>query len=439
MPDAPDVLTVTPSTLQACDPGSFDEWFDALWACSATVRVYGDTPFLAARIGAPLSDWDNALVATGVNGLPSFTTTNNASLANVSVTGVSGGTTFCGQYIAGTLTVFDASTPDCDTFDNTGSISDLLRHEFAHAVGWIGGSHIGHDGGITGVSDHCALALPSSGGFNTTICHHNIEGVLAAYGLRTLSNTNFWQTPFVWTHNGPTSFSPINLQVTEKDTLVLGAFQKERGGMITGSWHSFSSDTSVATVFGGVITAVDSGTATITIRPNPVSGHFLTSAFGASTRTVQVNVTPQPPAALVVQDIEINTGLPITSAGTYTWTATLGSGDPSGITFRWVFEYSDNSPPDSVFIPARSSGDTVPPWIQPSPYTGAAAGQSRYAHAGDYTIWVKVWPIRDGIAGSPAAREFSVCTGGPALRATPEEGTKEPPPGNDAVGGCPPS
>lgn len=173
--------------------------------------------------------------------------------------------------------------------------------------------------------------------------------------------------------------------------------------------------------------------------PTEVSGHFLTSAFGAGTRTVQVSVTPQPPAALVIQDIEINTGLPITSAGTYTWTATLGSGDPSGITFRWVFEYSDNSPPDSVFIPARSTGDTVPPWIQPSPYTGAAAGQSRDAHAGDYTIWVKVWPIRDGVAGSPAAREFSVCTGGPALRATPEEGTKEPPPGNEAVGGCPPS
>jgi hypothetical protein len=398
-------------------------------------------------LNGPVEAWDDALAATGINGIPSFTTTTDQGQADVTVTGVSSGTTFCGQFNDNTkvLTVYNAATPDCNNFANTGGISELLTHELGHVVGWAGGTHAGHNGGVSGVSDHCALALPSSGGFNTTICHHNIEGVLAGYGLRSLSSTYYWQTPFVVSHNGPTSFSPISLEEGEADTLQLGTFFKERGGTLPGSWSTYSSDASVATVSSGIITAVDSGSAIITIAPSTGSGYFLTSILEASSRTVQVTVTPQAPAALVVQDITINTSLPITTTGVRQWTAVVGSGSTAGMSFRWVFEYSDNSPPDSVFVPARQSGDPGSPWIKPPPpdtvYVGAAQSVSQSVHEGDYTIWVKVWPIRNGVAGSPAAREYSVCTsqgGGDDLRATPEQQPKSGGGGGEteAVEGC---
>lgn len=432
----------------SCDPEGTFLTFAANWDCTETVRLHGTTNFLRDNLGGPVDSWNAAIGAAGFGTAPSFVTTLQQGQATANVQGVTSGSEFCGTWnpVSKVLEVNNETHSPCANAPNRGSIGDMLIHEMAHVWGWEGGSNIGHNGGVAGVSDHCALALPSSG-LNTTICAHNIEGGLAGYGLRSLSSSNFWSTPFVTGHNGPGSYAAVSVQEGDTHSLTLGSLQKERGGSLSGGWQLLSSNTSVATVSSsGLITAVDSGTTTITVKPTTGSGYFLTSAFAASSRTVQVTVTPQPPAALVVQNITINTSLPITLSNSYQWTAVLGSGDPSGITFRWVFEYSYSSPPDSVFIPTRQSGDPGSPWIKPpypaTIYVGAGQAVSMPVDSGSYTIRVKVWPIRNGVAGSPAARDYPVCTsseggGGNDLRATPGlQMAPEPPPETDAVEGC---
>lgn len=418
--------------------------FQPHWDCVETVRLRGATPFLQNAIIGPVDAWHTAIQAAGYGAVPHFTTTTDPNLASATVSGVSGGTEFCGAWSTFTnvLSVMNESNQNCANSANRGSISALLLHELAHVWGWAGGSNLGHNGAVAGVSDHCALALPPVG-LNVDICAHNVEGGLAAYGHRSFPSEDFWYTPFVTGHDGPYSYSPITLQEGEADTLQLGSFYKERGGLVSGAWSVISSNPAVATATSsGIITAVDSGTATITVKPSAIAGHFRTSQFMKSSRTVQVTVTPEPPAALVVQNITINTSLPITTVDDYQWTAVLGSGNPAGITFRWVFEFSGDTPPDSVFIPSRQEGDTDSPWIEPygghSVYVGAGQSLWQTAHYGSYNIRVKVWPIRDGAAGMPAVRDFPVCTegggGGDFLRAGQE---KESPPGTDAVEGCP--
>jgi hypothetical protein len=322
-----------------------------------------------------------------------------------------------------------------------------LIHEMAHYWGWLGGSHTGHNNGILGVSDHCTLALPSAGGLNATICHHNVEGGVAAYGLRTLASPqNFWSTPFVENHIQSALPDTIRLVEGNSTSLQPGNFQKERGGTITGSWILQSSNSQIASVSGGGVTAVAPGTATITIRPDEGTGFYLTSAFAASSRVVPVKVTAAPLIPPVV-DITFSDSLPITAAGSYQWTAVLGAGGTSGVSYRWVFEFSDNTPPDSIFVPTRQPGDTASPWIKPvlpgTNYVGAGQSVSQSVHLGSYNIRVKVWPIRDGVAGFPAIRDFTVCPpgegndlhGGGQNFSGKFTGSK-PPPGTDAVEGC---
>lgn len=436
------------SVLGSCAKGSFLT-FDAHWDCVETVKVFGSTPFIKARLSGPVSSWNSAIQATGEFTAPSFTTTETLSEASATVTGVSGGTDFCGSWFPAinTLVVENENDGNCGTKPNRGSFHDMLTHEMAHVWGWEGGDNLGHNVGVPGVSDHCALALPASG-LNTNICDHNIEGGLAGYGLRSFPSENFWSTPFVTGHNGSASFAAVALRSGNTQPVQLGSFVKERGGTVGAGWDIVSSAPAVATMSGaGVITALDTGIATITVTPAAGSGFFLTSAFAASSRSVHVTVTAQPLAPLVVRDISINTSLPITLAQTYQWTASLDAGNPAGITYRWVFEYSDTTPPDSIFVPGRLPNDSTP-WIKTSSplikFVGVGNTQSRTVHLGDYTIWVKVWPIRDGIAGSPAAREYSVCAsesgGGNDLHAAPETSVKsgKVPPETDAVEGCVP-
>lgn len=445
--DAANPTALSASLLSFCSPGSFST-FTAHWACSQTVKLYGATPFLQGNLGGPVAAWDNAISASGFATTPRFETTQFPSLATASVVGVSGGSQFCGDWSANTdtLIVKNESDPQCASSVNHGIITALLTHEMAHVWGWAGGFNTGHNGGVVGVSDHCALALPPAGGLNTTICAHNIEGGIAAYGLRSLPSQDFWSTPFVTGHNGPTSYSPVSLVAGTTQSLSLGAYQKERGDTVSGGWKVVSSDSAVATMSSsGLITAVDSGTATITISPTGGSGFFMTSAFAASSRSVQVTVIAQPLVTLVVHDIDFSSSLPITATGTYEWKAVVGTGSQAGLTYRWVFEYSDNTPPDSIFIPARQSGDTVLPWIKTAvpntKYVGVGESQSRLVHQGSYTIMVKMWPIRNGIAGLPAAREYPVCTsagGGGDLHGAPEDQKKgdAKAPETDVVEGC---
>lgn len=446
------------SAMSSCSPGTFrNTEFVGSWLCLQNVSLYGGSQLLRENLPGAVAAWDAALQATGQTFLPRFLPAEAPVAATTIVNGPNTGTEFCGSVSPSkAFTVVNETDPACATNNNRGPLLDLLIHEMAHYVGWAGGFHTGHNNGIAGVSDHCTLALPSTGGLNTTICHHNVEGVVAAYGLRTLSNpSSFWSTPFVVSAVGADLPDTLSLYVDSTATLQPGAFLKERGGTLTGAWTFQSSDTAVASSFGGMVTAKGIGEATITIRPVEGSEYYLTSAFRASTRTVPVVVTepppppPEPPADLVVYDISVNTALPITSAGTYQWTAVIGPGNPAGISYRWVIEYSDASPPDSVFIPARHPDDPGSPWVMPmipeSDYIGVGQSVSQPVHLGSYTIRVKVWPIRGGSVGAPSVRDFPVCPpgqgndlhGGGVLFGSKYTGKKSGP-GTNAVEGCAP-
>ncbi len=435
--------------MSSCAPGTFLQ-FQGTWPCFDEYTLYGHTPIIRQGLDVAAEAWDIALQATGKAALPRFSSTPESSGATTVVTGPSDGNEFCGSWTpqSNTFEVRNETHPTCATAANRGPIADLLIHEMAHYWGWLGGSHLGHNNGVAGVSDHCTLALPSAGGLNTTICHHNVEGGLAAYGLRTLANpSNFWFTPFVV---GPINTSlpdTVHLVVGNTASLQPGNFQTERGGTFTGSWTIWSSNGQIASVSGHTITGQAVGTASISITPNETTGSYLTSAFASNARNVVVKVTAPPLVQLAVQDITVNTTLPITYASTFQWTAVIGTGDATGVTYRWVFEFSDNTPPDSIFVPQRQPGDTASPWIKPvlpgTNYVGAGQSVSQWVHLGSYNIRVKVWPLRDGVAGFPAIRDFTVCppgegnnlNGGGGLFGGKFNGTKSPP-GTDAVEGC---
>lgn len=437
--------------MSSCAPGTFrGTEFDGHWACLEVVRLYGATQLLRINLPTAVGAWDAALQDTEESLLPRFAPTSDPDSATTIVTGPNDGSAFCGSVDlpSNTFSIENETSPGCATQLNRGSLSDVLIHEMAHYWGWAGGSHPGHNNGVAGVSDHCTLALPSAGGLNTTICHHNIEGGVAAYGLRSLAGpSSFWSTPFVVSWSNASLPDTIRLVAGNSMVLQAGAFLKERGDTVSGNWLLESSAPGVATVSGRVVTAVAPGTAQITITPIESSGFYLTSAFAASDRIVPVKVTAPPPVNLAVLDIAFNDSLPITAAGTYQWTAVIGSGDATGVSYRWVFEYSDNTPPDSVFIPGRQAGDTLSPWIKPvvpgTSYVGAGQSVSQPVHLGSYNLRVKVWPIRGGVAGAPSSRDFPVCPPGEGDHLSDGGGDsakrftgRKSPPSTNAVEGC---
>jgi len=385
--------------------------FTAVHECGTNITVYNATnnSSIDAQIQDAIDRWDDRIFPSMISGLPFFTRVTSSGGAVVTIVGDGGGPIVCGQIdVAGngvsTLTLLSGSSA-CAAY-NRGSVQDVVAHELSHAYGWDSDAH---KKGATGIADHCAVFLHDNHTLNSQVCAHEIEGAAAGYGLRSFDTNDFWDKDFAVSSStmSPTSIVAGTTYQYSAPTWIL-----ERGGSVAGSFSWYSSTPSVATVSNGLVTGVSPGTALIFLRGDGSTTYHMTQRFELQAGSVTVTVTAPPLAALYVDDITMNGAIPITSPDSFTWTAVPASGNSSGISYNWIVEYSDTSPPDSIFIPSTSNT-----W-------------RGYARAGSYNVRIKVWPVRNDSIGSPAIRDFPVCTGNTEyLRFEPKDET-------DATGGC---
>jgi hypothetical protein len=313
----------------------------------------------------------------------------------------------------------------CNGFTNTGSIDLVLQHELGHAFGWT--NNYVHKAGVAGASDHCVMTLPGGGGLNPTICAQEIEGAVAAYGLRTLPS-DFWSRQFVV--GSANALTPDTIEAGDTLQLTPGYWRLDRGGTVSGGYSWTSSNPAVATVSGGLVTGVAPGTATIRAVPTSSSTYLFTTHFSTTGVTAPITVIPTAPANLYVTSITRsgNNDEPIYDPGSYLLTAHLGAGDTAGITFRWTIIYS-NALGDSVVSP--SPLDTFPPWNGPTRWITVPAP------VGSYTITARARAGRvpADTAAAPSSADFPVCPRPPEeqlLRTDSTLGGQ----GTNAVGGC---
>src|SRR5690606_35645120 len=191
------------------------------------------------------------------------------------IVGATSGSVFCGVWDPDDDILTIQTPPTHCSGAVTGSLEDILRHELGRALGWTGS--IIDNQGVSGASAHCVMHL--NAGLNTTLCAHEIEGALAAYGLRD-QPSNFWSKPFM---TGSAGTIPAD-SVDDGDTIQLpspGNWVIDGGGQVTGSYEWERSNTGIATVHPttGVVTGVSPGGVTITAYPDPSSTYHYTKTF----------------------------------------------------------------------------------------------------------------------------------------------------------------
>jgi len=332
-------------------------------------------------------------------GLPTFTTTTSPGDASATAVGTGTGPYFCGIWQNGPRVLHVLTGDDCDNFDNKDVLARLLRHEVGHAVGWTG---LSTDKVIfdTDAADHCVMNLPDDGSINEQICAHEIEGALAAYGLVSYNASTFFSTPFVV--SSQLALHSQTVPIGQTVTLSPGPWRLERGGFVAGTENSYqwtTSNASVATVAGGVVTAQAAGTATITARPTSSGSYLFAHPFPTTGRTATITV-PQPSPQILLDEV------PVYTATYHTFTY-QGPGGPGAL--AWSIDDSRTTliNPDTTF--------TTPGWTA-----------SVYIDAGSYTLRVSAGGV---------TQDFPVCTYGSSLRGgTGGKGGA----GTNAVEGCPP-
>lgn len=385
--------------LSSCTKGSF-AGFSAYWDCGNPITIRDNTGTAGPNLSVAVDAWNAKIFASGITGMPYFQYVTTLT-ADVSVVGASGGEVWCDASTNTTITLYSGSS--CDSYTNSDTRLNVLIHALAHVYGWPSNTH---KKGESGASDHCAIHLPDDGSINPTVCAHEIEGAAAAYGLRTLDDETFWETPFATGFAGAFGNQTITVGGTHQYSL---SWEIDGQGSTAGPVAFQSLNTPVATVSSsGLVTGVSVGSASISATSGSSTTYLRTFAFENQPVSATVTVNPAPLVDLVVQDITVDASLPLFNYGDRTWTAVMGSGDTTGVSYRWVVEYSWSSPPDSVFVPVRSSSDSAlaSPWGYP-PF--AARTWQGTVTNGSYNIRVKVWPARGDSVGMPAIRDFPVC------------------------------
>ncbi len=433
VPEPPTIASLSGS----CTQGQFTQFNARQWPCDSIVQFYTGNPFIQSDLDGAVEAWRTKISAAGFGGLPFFTTTTSSGNASATVTGPSSGTEYCGRWFeeSDSLAVYADATCLAEVLNNKGSLTALLQHEVGHAVGWVGKS-VHKDLFVTGVSDHCVMHLPNDGSINPTICAHEIEGLFAGYGVTTYDAGNFYNKQFVVGSASPFS---ATLAMEVGDTVVLspGAWMLDRGGTVSGSAsnYTWSSTTAAATVSGGTVIALAGGATTIRALPTTSGTYLFAHPFRTTGVATLVTITAPVllPINLAVTGIasSASDSMPIYDPGTYSLLALIGTGDTTGVTYKWIIKYS-HTPNDSIM----SHTSALPPWGPRASSFGVADP------IGSYTVTVRAIPGRVTIVGtdttrtvgSASVRDFTVCprpAGEQMLRAEVPEGE-----GTNAVHGC---
>jgi hypothetical protein len=380
----------------ACSQGTFTQFSASQWGCGQLVEFHTSATSLRLSLEAAVGAWGTRLQSTGFSDLPRFTTTNTVGDKEATATGTGEGQAFCGSWDDDTKTLTVIASANCTSGLSVGSLYSLLLHEVGHAVGWTGrNTH-------KDLPEHCVMHLPDDRTINGSICTHEIEGVLAGYGLVSYPADEFFSTPFVV---GSTSgLAPRTLAVADTARLIPGGYRLELGGEVadTESQYSWSSsDNAVVTVSGGLVTALSPGIAMVRAIPLTGSGYFLAHPFRTLGVSALITVTapPPPPPEILLDQV------PVWEAGYHTFTY-VGPGSTGLLTWHFDDSRTIDINPDTSFT---TLGGTA----------------TVYISAGSYKLWVAVAGVGQG---------FPVCTGTGGLSRRNDKGIPE----TDAVANCPP-
>lgn len=385
-----------------CAQGNFAQFSAAQWDCGQQVEFYTGVASLQFNLASAVGAWRTRLAATGFTDLPTFQTTSIPGEAEATATGTGVGDEFCGSWTQSTKTIEVKSSATCGADQSTGSLLSLLQHEVGHAVGWVGGNVHKY------LPAHCAMHLPDDRTINGNICTHEVEGVLAGYGLVSYSEAAFVSTPFVV--GSVTSLAQATLEIGDTIRLTPGAYRLELGGTVPGtetnySWQSTAHQ--VATVADGLVTAVGPGSATISAKPLAITGFLLAHPFrrvGVSTAITVQAPPPPPPPPPVAPEIRLDQ-VPVWDEGNHTFTY-VGPGTPGALTW-----YIDDS---------RTIG------VEPdTSVTTTGWTLTLYISAGSYNLRVSAAGI---------SQDFPVCTRNAGANLLDDGGGA----GTEAVTNCPP-
>ncbi len=395
-------------------------FFKPFWRCSQRISLSATDLDVRRYADAAVTVWRARLSQYADVGLPQFDVVTQGSGGDVDVVSASPSTTaanWCGQTdpISGVPRKrITLRATNCN--GNKDTQQNILIHELAHALGWTSGAHTAGD--AAGHSDQCAVVLPSDNlnRVNTSVCPHEIEGILYRYSIRTdIDLAHFWDRDFVL--GTSTDRTERTLGAGGTVQLSAGAFSWNGGSepwpAETQQWSS--NNPSVAQVgWPGFVTAVANGSTYIRVSAmaNP-AGHYLPYWLLDRGDSIKVSVVIPVDTFLRVNTIDFPRTLPIQVADSFDLTAAVaGDGGQGGVTLSWVIRYSNG--------------------ILPNDSTAFQGGTTYFLRVptGSYRITARAYPKQGSKVGAPAEVALTVCpVPGQYLLAVPGHGT-------DAVQGC---
>ncbi len=400
--------------------------FTIIWPCNnLNVDVSGPSNWQGSIEGA-FTGWNSALNIPYVSGrIPHFDWTSDTGASEILVRVSGSPATWCGQFDRDSRGVgkhsITMSSGPC------GEFGVVLKHEFAHAIGFT--SHTVQ--GQAGVSEECVFPIASSGPeknvLHANFCQHEVEYVYQAYGQRLggFSPNSFWDHPVV-TGYGTSPYS-VSVDQGSSTQVTVDELRFDRGqqfptppGASAYAWSVLPP--SLATVnSAGQVTGQLVGSGSIVIRPTAVPPVYIVSTDlldRGHSLPITVNDTSAgcPPApTLRVTSVTTDQEPAITSSGWHTFLASaVGCQGP--VLYDWTFDPSKPGLPTTTLLNQQYQVTYSVP-------------------SGSYALSVTALPhhVADSTFGYPLIRFVNVCTSGAGGSLMYAQGSI---PGEDAVAGC---